>query len=149
MMRAARTLRLVLVVPALRFGAGCAELGVGACEHTYRDPVLTISAATDAESGASITPLQITAVAVGGQLQPIASLLATAFGARAVGDTIVCDVPCGFGTSESRYALTAAASGYVARDVTTEARYARFEGGCPSYNSGSTRTTITLTKSSR
>lgn len=75
-----------------------------------------------------------------------ANLLAPSFGARIVGDTLVCTVSCGFGTSEGRYTFRATAAGYVAKEVTTEARYSRFEGGCPSYNAGGSRTHVVLTR---
>lgn len=145
-MRTAVQLRSGLITPALLLAVGCSELGAGGCEHTFRDPVLAITSVTDGASGVRVSPLQITAVSVGGQVQPVGYLLATAFGARAAGDTIVCDVPCGFGTTESRYSFTAAANGFVPQVITTEARYSRFEAGCPSYNAGSTRTSIALTR---
>lgn len=146
MTRTARRRRPGLTAPAPLIGVGCSELGAGGCEHIYRDPLLAITAAADEASGVHVSPLRITVVAVGGQLQPVGYLLATAFGARAAGDTMVCHMPCGFGTSEGRYAFTSAASGYVSRTVTTEARYPRCEGGCPSHIAGSTRTRIVLTR---
>jgi hypothetical protein len=134
----------ICVVPAF----GCQEFGAGPCEHTYRDPVLAVTAATDEASRAPVTPVFITGVTVGGQLQPPSFLLIPpAFGARAQGDTIVCGVPCGFGTSEGRYAFVASAPGYAPRTIAVDARFARFDGGCPSFNEGSTRTAIALPRS--
>jgi hypothetical protein len=143
----AREVPPALVATVLALTLGCQGFGAGPCEHTYRDPVLAVTAATDANSGARIAPLCITAVRVGGQAQPVGYLLATAFGARAQGDTLVCDVPCGFGTSEGRYAFTASAVGYEPRAAAVDARFARFEGGCPSFNEGSTRTSVALPRS--
>lgn len=139
-----RESRSVLVAASFVLTFGCQEFGGGPCIHTYRDPVLAITAATDAAAGASIAPLFITGVTVGGQAQPVGYLLATAFGTRAQGDTIVCGVPCGFGTSEGRYGFTASATGYAPRPITVDARFARFEGGCPSFNEGSTETSVSL-----
>jgi hypothetical protein len=144
MMAVARDFRPAVGAAALALTLGCQEFGAGPCEHTYRDPVLALTTATDAASGARITPLFLTAVSVGGQVQPIGYLLATAFGAREQDDTLVCDVPCGFGTSEGRYAFTASAVGYAPRAIAVDARFARFEGGCPSFNEGSTRTSVAL-----
>jgi hypothetical protein len=145
-MRFPRESSPVLVATSLVLTFGCQEFGAGPCIHTYRDPVLAITAATNAATGARIAPLFITGVTVGGQVQPVSYLLTTTFGVRAQGDTIICDVPCGFGTSEGAYGFTASAPGYAARAITVNARFARFDGGCPSFNAGSTETSISLAR---
>lgn len=55
-----------------------------------------------------------------------------------------CDIPCGFGVLEGQYEFTVKAPGYLDHRVTTMASYRRFEGGCPSRNSGSTEITLSL-----
>jgi hypothetical protein len=144
----ARESRLVLVAAGAVLTVGCQEFAGGPCVHTYRDPVLAVTRATDGATGARIAPLFLTAVTVGGQAPGVSYLLTTAFGARAQGDTIVCDVPCGFGTSEGRYGFTASATGYAPRLITVDARFARFDRGCPSSNAGSTETSVSLPRTS-
>ena len=139
-----REFRSVLVAASVVMTFGCQEFGGGPCIHTYRDPVLAVTAATDGATGARIAPLFITSLTLGGQAQVVSYVMTTAFGTRAQGDTIVCDVPCGFGTSEGHYRFTASATGYAPRLITVDARFARFDGGCPSFNAGSTETAVSL-----
>ena len=142
-----RAPRSVFVLLAGVLSLGCAEGGAGPCVHTYRDPVLAITAAVDSGTGVRITPVFVTGVTIDGQSQPVGSLLAVAFGASARGDTVVCGLPCGFGTSEGQYSFTATAPGYAIRRVSVNARFARFDGGCPSSNEGSTEISVSLPRS--
>lgn len=147
-MRSLRPLRFLLLAACSLPALGCPELAAGPCSHTYRDPVLAIITASDAVTGARVSPLLITDVTAGGLPQSVGLLMAlTNFGVEARGDTIVCGIPCGFGTREGAYDFTASAPGYAPRRVSVEASFARFHGGCPSYNAGSTRTGVRLTRS--
>lgn len=131
----------------LLFTVACEDGTNGPCVHTYRDPVLAITSATDAVTGAAIPSLLITGVSVGGQTQPVGLLLSTSYNARAQGDAIACDVGCGFGTTEGSYVFTASAPGYAPQRLTVAAQYGRFQGGCPSSNEGSTAVVVTLARS--
>jgi hypothetical protein len=139
-----RESRSVLVAVGISVTLGCQQVGVGPCIHTYRDPVLVITAATDSATGRPIAPLFLTRLTVDGQAQVVGHVLTTAFRARSQGDTIVCDVPCGFGTNEGRYGFIASATAYASRPVTVDARFASFDGGCPSFNAGSTEMSVLL-----
>lgn len=137
--------RSVFVVVGAVLSVGC-EPGGGPCIHTYRDPVLAITAARDSASGARIASILVTDVAFGGRSQPVGSLLGLAFGASTRSDTLVCGIPCGFGTSEGQYTFSATAPGYAVAQVSVNARFARFDGGCPSSNSGSTEISVSLSR---
>lgn len=139
-----RSPRPILITCCTLLPLGCRELGGGPCVHTYRDPVLAVTAASDGATGARIAPLFVTGVTVRDRSQPVSYLLAVSFGARAQGDTIVCGVPCGFGTSEGPYSFVVSATGYAPRQVSVDARFARFDGGCPSFNEGSTEVSLSL-----
>ena len=69
---------------------------------------------------------------------------APAFGISLVNGELRCDTPCGFGVVEGPYEFTVKAPGYLDKRVTTMASYSRFDGGCPSSNSGSTEITVSL-----
>ncbi|MFN8666860.1 MAG: hypothetical protein U0164_06605 [Gemmatimonadaceae bacterium] len=134
-----------LVSPALLLlTASCREIMAGPCVHTYRDPLLAITMATEVGGTARVAPLLITGVTIGGQPMAASGLATFGYGIRARGDTLVCDVPCGFGTSEGTYAFTAVAPGFAPRQVSLDAHYQTFKGGCPSYNAGSMAVAIVL-----
>lgn len=142
-----RAPKSVFVVVGTVLSVGCTEPGAGPCVHTYRDPVLAITAAADSASGARIASILVTDVALDGRSQPVGSLLLeVAFGASTRSDTLVCGVPCGFGTSEGQYSFSATAPGYAVRQVSVNARFARFDGGCPSSNEGSTEISVSLSR---
>lgn len=118
---------------------------VGACDHTFEDPVLTIVWV----EGSSMLLNSATISDVVIALQPVGNLgsltAPPALGVSLVNGELRCDVPCGFGIQEGRYEFTVKAPGYVNQRVTTMASYSQFEGGCPSRNSGSTEITLSLT----
>lgn len=118
---------------------------VGACLHSFEDPVLTIVRVEG--SSVLLNSVTISDVIVG--LQPVGNLggLTTppALGISLVNGELRCDVPCGFGVQEGRYEFAVKAPGYLDHRVTAMASYSRFEGGCPSRNSGSTEITLSLT----
>ncbi|WP_309672254.1 hypothetical protein [Gemmatimonas sp.] len=60
-------------------------------------------------------------------------------------DGLVCAKDCGFATTPGLYRLTVAAQGYVPLVVERDAKYARFQGGCPSFNEGSSVVQVQLT----
>lgn len=118
---------------------------VGACVHGFEDPVLTLVRV----EGSSVLVNSVTISDVVIALQPVGNLASLttppALGVSLVNDMLRCDVPCGFGIQEGRYEFTVKAPGYIDQRVTTMASYSRFEGGCPSRNSGSTEITLSLT----
>jgi hypothetical protein len=117
---------------------------VGACVHTFEDPVLSIVRV----EGSSVLLNSVTISDVVIALQPVGNLgsLTTppALGISIVNGELRCDVPCGFGVAEGQYEFTVKAPGYLDQRVTTMASYSRFDGGCPSSNSGRTELTVSL-----
>jgi hypothetical protein len=123
---------------------GC-EGVTGPCVHTYREPLLQIVSARDAETGAPITNVVIRNVRREGIAQDLQLLLAgPAYSVEVQGDSLLCRVPCGFATSEGNYIFTVSAPGYPPQDRGYEARYRVFKGGCPSYNDGGLRVSLAL-----
>jgi len=118
---------------------------VGACDHTYEDPVLTI-VRVEGSNAVSLTSVTISDVVVA--FRPVGDLSSLtappAFGLSLVNGELRCDIPCGVGVVEGRYEFTVKAPGYRDQRVTAMASYPRFEGGCPSRNSGSTEISVLL-----
>jgi hypothetical protein len=140
-------MRLLLVGGvSLLAAAGC-EIA-GACEHTYRDPVLAVDVAA-AGSGQPLTASLFTFRVAGHALAPDPSWVsAPAYGAQLRGDSIVCAGTCGFGYLEGRYQFIVAVPGFEDSEVNVVGAYAAFDGGCPSSNSGSTHVRVDLGRAS-
>ena len=136
--------RLGVIAGTLIFLESCSS--VGACYHIFKDPVLAITGVTGANSTllASVT---ISEVTFGGQavIDLPALIAAPAYGVDLISNTVLrCQIRCGFGMGEGSYAFTVTAPGYHEKRVSVTARYANFDGGCPSENSGSAQVTVSL-----
>lgn len=131
--------------------AGCEEpaedLEGGACFHDYREAVLHVEAALDADTLEPIEEVWIRDVTVNGNAQDLGRLAAGA-GDRLEHDPVemllVCSVPCAMGVEEGTWVFTAQAEGYAAAEVSVVAEYEEFVGGCPSFNDGGTRVAIEI-----
>lgn len=109
---------------------------LGPCLHTYEDPVLHIQSVTNAQTGQSVQALDIVQVLLNGQKQDLHFVTAVSFNVVVMDSTLLCGLPCGFGTEPGVYTLTVAARGCRDTTVSLAASYAVFKGGCPSSNSG-------------
>lgn len=118
----------------------------GPCVHNYEDPILAISSIEDAESREQIPRITIDKVFIDSVRTDVSSLVRESSQNVTIQDSsILCDVPCGFGTVAGRYQFSAHASGYEDTTVTKEnVRYENFDGGCPSSNSGSTTMSFSI-----
>lgn len=139
-----RALAALLAVLAL---GGCQmPFSAGGCSHTYRDPLIVLAAATDARTGATLPRVSVRDVTFGGQPASLESLLLgpTRNVVLAPGE-LVCGADCGFATSPGRYRFTVVAPGYQPLVIERDVDFARFQGGCPSYNAGSYVLRVQLT----
>jgi len=128
---------------------GCGDSATGFCEHQFREPLVQVVEAKDEVSGSPIGVLVVKEVRVGGYAADLRFLTASpSYGVRVEGDSLLCSVPCGFGTREGYYIITVSAAGYPDQDREFSARYRVFHGGCPSYNDGGIQITVELRKSS-
>lgn len=119
----------------------------GVCRLDIRDPVIRIASAADSTTGRSIAQLALTHFVVDGR--PVAGLAGfirppLTSGVRVTGDTLVCDVPCGFSTETGHYSLTVSASGYEARQLSIPAFWRHTAGTCPATASGSVDVAVLL-----
>jgi len=118
----------------------------GPCVHNYEDPILAIKTIEDAESGEQIPRITINEVFIDSVRKDASSLVRESSQNVTIQDSsILCNVPCGFGTEAGRYQFTVHASGYEDTTMTQKnVRYENFDGGCPSSNSGSTTMSFTI-----
>jgi hypothetical protein len=126
--------------------SGCSNLGAGGCEHEFRDPVVVVRSVQDSVRGSSISRLAINDLQVDGRPMPAQYLVSepTASRVAVLGDTLWCQVTCGFGTAEGVWRLRVSAPGYAPAQLSVTARYARGGGNCPSYSAGSTLLPVRL-----
>lgn len=112
---------------------------VGPCVHTYEDPVLHVESVTNAQNNQLVPAIRILEVTRNGIRQQPGYLRIISYNAVAFDTTLVCNVPCGFGTDEGAYTLRVSAPGYRDTVIAVNGKYAVFKGGCPSSNSGGTK----------
>lgn len=111
----------------------------GPCVHTYEDPIIHIDRVTDIVTGSSIRAFQITSALIDTFNVDLALLKTSAFYNVVLFDSaLICNTPCGFGTNAGTYTLTITAPNYRDTTIVIQAKYAVFNGGCPSSNSGGT-----------
>lgn len=141
---------MVTTLIALLFTA-CSDDGddgsvLGPCYHEYRDAVVHISTLTDLDSGAFLDTMYISGVTVRGTDYPLDWILEARLseGLQAVGDSVLCVIPCSFGSREGRWSMTVSAPGYPRQVLEFEAAYALFHGGCPSWNDEGTLVDLRL-----
>lgn len=131
--------KMFIVAIALTSISGCKKEGtVGPCEHTYKDPVIHIESVRDRQSNQQIQTFKVLQAVRDGNKEHPYFLKIVSYNVVTDDTALVCNSPCGFGTSEGTYALKVSASGYRDTTVVVTARYAVFNGGCPSSNSGGT-----------
>ena len=121
--------------------AGCDSIDTvrGPCVHTYEDPIIHIDRVTDIVTGSSIRAFQITSALIDTFDVDLALLKTSAFYNVVLFDSVlICNTPCGFGTSGGTYTLSISAPNYKDTTIVIQAKYAVFNGGCPSSNSGGT-----------
>jgi hypothetical protein len=112
---------------------------IGPCMHTYEDPVLHVASVTNAQNGQQVVAFRILEVTRNGMKQQPVFLKIVSYNVVAYDTTLVCNLPCGFGTDEGVYTLLVSALGYRDTIITVTGKYAVFKGGCPSSNSGGTK----------
>ncbi len=118
---------------------------VGPCIHQYQDPILTIEEVRDAQTNESLESVVLTEFSIDGAAIQTEMLVAEfANNVEQKGDSLLCTIPCAFGTQAGHYEFIVLTSGYVAKAVSFDLEYEEFEGGCPSYNRGGAEEEIAL-----
>lgn len=117
----------------------------GICVHTYEDPILAIESVSS-ESGDPISEIYLSNLSINGSEQDLSSVTDDPSNNVSVEDSsIVCTIPCGFGTQEGTYQFDTSTPDYQDTTITFEGvSYEVFNGGCPSSNSGSREVSFEL-----
>ncbi len=151
-----RCIFVVLVVVALVLSVACGEEEVdnqndranmnnqpgGPCVEEYGEPIVLVTAVTDADDGAAIGVVEIWEIRRGeSEVQVFGETLNLTEGEAGV---FSCEVPCGFGSEPAEYTFWVGAEGYEPVEVSVEAEYEVFVGGCPSFNDGGTEVQVEL-----
>jgi hypothetical protein len=143
-----RSIAIAAALGALAFSAaGC--LTAGPCVHVFRDALVHVDAVVDDPFGSGIDSVFVTNVTINDDSFPL--FLALEGGGHQthvalVADTMRCGVPCSFGSEEGRWKIMLVARGYASQTVTFDAHYAKFHGGCPSYDDGGTHVVLHLSR---
>lgn len=122
------------------------ELRGGVCVHEYRDPLIVIKQVVDGVTGRPVPTVALTSFVLNGQPLAVTQVLPAARDRNVLvrGDTLWCEVQCGFSSSEGSWVFTISAPGYSPLGYHQDIRYRVFKGGCPSYNAGSTELAFRL-----
>lgn len=134
-------MRIVLILITVLLSACQNEFNpiYGPCVHYYLDPIIEIKSVSEEVSGQSIPSFTITNAMIDGLKIDLHALVNdVSFNTVFYDSALYCSAPCGFGSEEGEYRLAVSAIGYRDTIMTFNARYRKFQGGCPSSNSGST-----------
>ncbi len=123
---------------------------VGPCVHYYDDRVLHIDSASSIGFKDELTEITLSNFRVNGNQFSIADVTPEYNGeemganVRLQGDNLICELPCSFGIDEGEWQFDAIAIGHYSTEQVVEARYATFDGGCPSTNDDGSHVSIAL-----
>ena len=122
----------VFSVPLL---AACNRDTVGTCNVVTEGSLITIARVQNALNDADVPVVMIGSVVFDvGTPFPGSGLLAFGgpnHGATVAGDSLRCDVACGFGMREGSYSMSISAAGYRDTTISFNATYSSRHGGCP------------------
>jgi hypothetical protein len=138
---------LMLAVLTITAILGCdGDSTWGPCVHEYREPIVQITDARDMRSGAAVDSIVLTHIRIDGRVvEPLYfATVGPSYGVSARGDSLFCQIPCGFATAAGNYVFTVSAPGYLPQDRGYDAQYGVFKGGCPSYNDEGLRVSLRL-----
>lgn len=114
---------------------GSKESPESVCGHSYKEPVFNISYAVDAIDGDSLSEVALRNVTVNGRpVTDYSTVLVAAKNIHIRDGVMVCTLPCGFGVEEGTYRLYVDAPGHQTQQVSVQANYRVYSGGCPSYS---------------
>jgi hypothetical protein len=126
---------------------GCDNSSTGYCQHINEDPVLTITAATNAVTGDPIPTLRLRDLSIVADEDFDEFFVMTeppSYNIVREGDDYICQVSCGFGAAVGGYDFSVVAEGFQQKSLSITADYERFIPGCPSRSRGSTEITVEL-----
>ena len=138
-----QTALLAAALLALQACGGGSRSTAGPCVHLYMEPIVLIDRVTVEGETGTISRVVITDLQRDGQPVTLQALKVIT-GVEETAQGLVCKLPCGLGTDDGTYTFQLTASGFAPRAVTVNARYAVFQGGCPSSNDGGTHVSAVM-----
>jgi hypothetical protein len=135
-----------IVFLALLFHAGCKPGGstVGPCVHIYKEAILHIESVTNSQTGALIPTIVLSEIRLDTSAVNPMWLTPVSKNVVFVDSTLVCNVPCSFGTEPHQYTFRVSAKGYLDTTISCFANYSIIHGGCPSSSDGGLRIQFTM-----
>lgn len=130
----------IIIVISIYVLAACNSPNIsGPCVHTVEDPIIHIDQVTDAKTGSNIREFRITSVLRDTFNVDMLQLKnSVSYNVVLFDNVLFCNTPCGFGSNRGTYSLAISAPNYKDTTIVIQAKYAVFNGGCPSSNSGGT-----------
>jgi hypothetical protein len=123
----------------------CEPQNIGPCVHIYEEPILTIESISGGVDGNEISQAYIYNIKIDSAKRDPVLITGEASKNISVEDSvIVCSVPCGFGTEDGEYQFSVTADGYPDTTITSNAKYGKSKGGCPSSSSEGIKISFSL-----
>ena len=125
------------------------EILAGPCVEEYGEPIVLITNVVEAGSGDGIAVVAISDIEFGVGTAEHREITNPLWGesmnlTEGEDGALLCEIPCGFGSTPGMYTFTVAAEGYEANEVSVDANYAEWYGGCPSFSDGGTEVEVEL-----
>jgi hypothetical protein len=117
---------------------------VGPCVHIYKEAILHIESVNNTQTGSLIPTIVLSQIML--DTVKISPMWLTTVSKNVVffDSTLICNVPCSFGTDSREYRFTVSANGYADTTITCFPIYTINQGGCPSSSDGGLRIRFTM-----
>ncbi|MGD9899450.1 MAG: hypothetical protein AB7T22_10020 [Calditrichaceae bacterium] len=112
--------------------------------HIYEEPILSVIAVKDAATLQGIDSIELYSIRIDGIEADLNILMDQSSNVILRDSTLICEVPCSFGTQPGKYSFVASAEGFRDSLYTLDVNYKYSEGGCPSRSWGSLEMEIEL-----
>lgn len=134
---------VALAAMVLAFGS-CKET-YGPCEIEVVGHILELRKASDAATGAPISPVVLSNITSNGKVVQL-QYMPVGRGASIDGNTLRCTPSCAFETIEGPKTFDVSASGYASKPFSVDAQWDYVKLGCPGKTSGPTVFEVALQK---
>jgi hypothetical protein len=132
-----QVINISVCVLLITFSLGCN--GVGPCVHTNKEAILHIESVNNSQTGAIISTIVLSQITRDSVKINLMWLTPISTNVVVYDSTLICNVPCSFGTESGEYRFIASARGYADTLITCFPVYSINKGGCPSYSDGGLR----------
>ncbi len=122
----------------------CDNDSAGPCAHIYEEPILSVISAKDVDTQQGIDRIELKSIKIDGIDADLNILLDQSSNINRLDSTLICNIPCAFGTQTGEYSFMVSAEGFRDSLYTLDVQYKYSEGGCPSRSWGSQEMMIEL-----